>query len=262
MSFQATTHMVAHLLRELDGALRGVLEPMTDPEAWPEKNTDDRQRKMIDCLCDVLRVPEGDPLRDAWLEFAGPLHTRAHRHGLAAPRPVDVAYRDSWDRAEVVIYDVARRIEATFAATLPFIERLAEGDPNLAALRSRVPHSTVALDRFFDRAGIAWLEPLAKADYFADPPPLVAGDDGSISYPRWPQGRYLVRMALEAPEFVIGLAAGLETDNPEHKNPSSRPPAPLRPQSLRDLSQTPSAGSPQKLRPGGCPSRPETSSST
>src|SRR5206468_5789437 len=40
-------------------------------------------------------------------------------------------------------------------------------------------------------------------------------EDGSVAYARWPQARYLARIAPEAPEAVIAIGVGLDTDNPE-----------------------------------------------
>jgi hypothetical protein len=78
-----------------------------------------------------------------------------------------------------------------------------------------VPHSTVVLERFFEHASLDWFEPLREAGYFADPPPLVYGKDGSVGYSRWPAGRYLARVARDAPRAVIAIGLGLDTDNPE-----------------------------------------------
>jgi hypothetical protein len=211
----ATTHLVGHLMRELDSALSGVLRPMVPPDRWPEQGSEDAHRRKIDAICDALRVDADDAFRKAWREYATGLHRRAHRRGLAAPRPVDSDFRELWELGQAVILRLAQRIESNFTQTLSLIDRLASGTPDLSTLRHHVPHSTVALDRFFERAGLAWLEPLRSAGYFSDPPPLVYNEDGSVGYARWPQGRYLARVAAEAPGIVIGLGVGLETDNPE-----------------------------------------------
>ncbi len=50
---------------------------------------------------------------------------------------------------------------------------------------------------------------------FANAPELVYDEDGSVSYARWPQGRFLTRIAPEAPAAVIDIGLALETDNPE-----------------------------------------------
>jgi hypothetical protein len=212
---EATTHVVAHLLRELDGSLSGVLRPMVRSERWPERNSHDAHRRKIDAICDSLGLDADDEFRELWRDYARRLHPQAHRHGLAEPRPVDARFREFWEDGQTVILSIARRIEANLTATLPLIDRLATGAPELETLRSQVPHSTVALDRFFEQAGVAWLEPLRDAGYFDRPPPLVYNDDGSVGYVRWPQGRYLARIAADAPDAVIEIALGVDTDNPE-----------------------------------------------
>lgn len=211
----ATTHLVGHLMRELDSALSGVLRPMVPPDLWPERGSEDAHRRKIDAICDALRIDADDGFRKAWREYATGLHRRAHRRGLAAPRPVDSEFRELWELGQTVILRLAQRIESNFTQTLSLIDELASGPPDLSTLRHQVPHSTVALDRFFERSGLAWLEPLRGAGYFGDPPPLVYNEDGSVGYARWPQGRFLVRVAAEAPGTVIGLGVDLETDNPE-----------------------------------------------
>jgi hypothetical protein len=212
---QATTHVVAHLLRELDGSITGVLRPMVPPELWPERGAENAQRQKVDAICDALRVAADDAFRAGWHDYASRLHRLAHRHGLAAPRPVDADFRALWEDGQAVILRLARRIEANFTATLPLIDRLAAGAADLGVLRSQVPHSTVALDRFFERAGVDWLGPLREAGYFDHPPPLAYNDDGSVGYQRWPQGRYLARVAAEAPDTVVEIILATDTDNPE-----------------------------------------------
>ena len=214
-TLEATTHVVGHVLRELNGALVEVVRPMVSADHWPEQGEENAHRRKIELVLDALRVPEDDDLRENWYAFASGLHRRAHRHGLAAPRPVDAAFRALWEQGEAVIYALARRIEANFTETLPIIDAVAGGEPDMQAFRHRVPHSTVALDRFFETASAVWLEPLRAAGYFGAPPALEYDEDGSVSYSRWPQGRFLARVAADSPDAVVDLGVGLETDNPE-----------------------------------------------
>ncbi|MDQ3671472.1 MAG: hypothetical protein M3364_03405 [Actinomycetota bacterium] len=214
-TLESTSHVVGHVLRELNGALIEVVRPMVQADRWPEQGSENAHRRKIGLVCDALRVPEDGDLRENWYTFASGLHRRAHRHGLAEPRPVNAAFRGLWEQGQAVVYAVARRIEANFTQTLPIIEAVAAGDPEMQAFRHQVPHSTVALDRFFETASAAWLAPLRAAGYFAAPPALEHDEDGSVSHSRWPQGRFLARIAGDEPEAVIDLGVGLETDNPE-----------------------------------------------
>lgn len=214
-TLESTTHLVAHLLRELDATLIELLRPMVPADQWPDRSADNAHRRKIELVCDVLRVPANDDLRGNWHAFASGLHRRAHRHGLAAPRPNDAAFGELWQQGQAVIYEVARRIEASFTQTLPIIEAVATGKPDMHAFRHQVLQSTVPLDRFFETASPAWFAPLRAAGHFAAPPPLEYDENGSVTYARWPQGRFLARMASTEPEAVIELGVNLETDNPE-----------------------------------------------
>jgi hypothetical protein len=212
---ESQTHLVSHLLRELNSGLLGALKPMVAPEDWPEKGTDDRQAKMIGAICDALRVPADDPLRGSWKTFSRKPAELAHRRGLVAPRPVDREFEDYWELGETVFHAVTQRIEANYAENLPRIEQLATGPPDIRAYRDTMLHSTVALDRFYALAGVEWLGPLRDDGAFDNPPPLVANEEGMYVYPRWPPGRFLARVAADAPREVIEIGRGLETNNPE-----------------------------------------------
>jgi hypothetical protein len=75
---EATTHVVGHLLRELDLVLRAVLRPIVPVDRWPPRDTRDANRKQIDAICDALGVGADDPFRELWREYARPLHEWAH----------------------------------------------------------------------------------------------------------------------------------------------------------------------------------------
>jgi hypothetical protein len=212
---ESQTHLVSHLLRELNGGLLGALKPMVPAESWPERGVEDRQAKMIGAICDALRVPADDQLRRSWKAFSRKLAELAHRRGLVAPRPVDREFEEHWELGEAVLHAVTQRIEENYAENLPRIEQLARGEPDIEAYRDTMLHSTVALDRFYALAGVEWLEPLREEGAFDQPPPLVANEDGMYVYPRWPQGHFLVRAAAAAPREVVEIGRSLETDNPE-----------------------------------------------
>lgn len=212
---ESKTHLVSHLLRELNSGLVAALRPMVPTEDWPEDGVGGAQAKMIGLICDALRVPAEDNLRKSWRTFSGELARFAHRRGLVAPRPVSREFEEHWELGEAVLHAVTQRIEASYAENLPRIEQLASGEPDIQAYRDTMLHSTVALDRFYVLAGVEWLGPLRKDGAFDNPPPLVANEEGMYVYPRWPQGRFLARVVANAPREVIEIGQGLETNNPE-----------------------------------------------
>ena len=80
---EATTHVVGHLLRELDLVLRAVLRPIVSADLWPPRDTPDANRKQINAICDVLGIGADDPFRELWRDYARPLHEWASALGLS-----------------------------------------------------------------------------------------------------------------------------------------------------------------------------------
>ncbi|RMG26830.1 MAG: hypothetical protein D6724_00975 [Armatimonadetes bacterium] len=69
-------------------------------------------------------------------------------------------------------------------------------------------------DYFFSKLTSAdWIEPLDEAGLFSSPPPAIREGD-TISFPSWPESRYLARVASDAPEAVAAVMMKIpETDN-------------------------------------------------
>src|SRR5437762_6535433 len=59
-----------------------------------------------------------------------------------------------------------------------------------------------------------WLDPLAERKFFASPLSPVFHEEGTVSFPLWPQAQYLVRVAPFAPDKVIELIKSVpDTEN-------------------------------------------------
>ena len=60
---------------------------------------------------------------------------------------------------------------------------------------------------FFDSLKTAdWAQPLAKAGFFKHPPELVRDEEkNSITFPQWPESRYLARIAAKDPDTVCEI---------------------------------------------------------
>jgi len=58
-----------------------------------------------------------------------------------------------------------------------------------------------------------WIIPLKKKNIFAYPPTVISWDDGTTQFPHWPESKYLVKMAPNAPSEVAELYAEFNTDN-------------------------------------------------
>jgi hypothetical protein len=225
-SLASTTHLVGHLLRELESALREILRPMLPAEQAASlfsrceecgRVQGDHKRE-IDAIATALGFPPEDEVR--WLWKSLELHRLGHRGSQLRPRPVDDDFRARWENAQLLLLRLGRQFESSFTAALPLIVELAGKEQPTRSDTTRlqsVPHSVVALDAFFERAGPGWFPLLRRRGYLHDPPPLEVGDDDTVAYVRWPAGRYLARMAAE-PRMrrdVVEVALALETDNPQ-----------------------------------------------
>lgn len=239
LPFESTSHLVAHLLREIESSLRAALEPYKerDEDARAEaaaeetsEETGDKESKHkpdIRAVLKGLNIPDSDPVAGAWLRLAGRdgygLHSRAHRDNLSGPRPVDDDYRRFWDEMESVLDVVLERFESRYLDTHRVLDELlarrAPTKQDAKKLQLNVPNNPVAFGYFFNRLNdTAWLKPLRAKKLFDHPQPPVRDDErGVISYPVWPQSRYLIRMAAvdnqDVRQTVFDIAVSLETDN-------------------------------------------------
>lgn len=224
----ARTHLAAHAFREVESALREVLEPFEDGGTVP-KNADDGHKKSIRKVCRGLQVPETDPLLGEWLSLTGKdnpdaFHSRAHRHDLRLPRPSDGPFAHWFDRIITIFDVVLERAEASYSVVFRALEALlakpAPDRDDVDWIRRRVPSTPLTHGYFFDRLEqAAWLEPLAEAGLLILVPPLDRNEEeGTIGFPPWPAKPYLLRMAQagnrELQESVLKVLKTLpETDN-------------------------------------------------
>jgi hypothetical protein len=223
---QTRSHLLAHMAREIESALRELLWSLVPAhvrqklEAEKPKGQRDPNRKLvINAICTALGFDDSDPIRSLWIE-SGAWHGPAHRAALLAPRPIDAELIARWEQLGAVLKVILRAYEGSFIRALPMIDELAAADPvtkdDVSRLMSQVPNSVPALDRFFEQATPAWFPMLLKQGYFRSPAALRPTEDGMLTYVPWPPGRYLVRMVHETDltQDVIEVVRRLDTDNP------------------------------------------------
>lgn len=226
---ESATHFVAHSLREIESSLRDVLESIGEQKEAEEdkgkRSGDQNHAEEIRSILKALCIEEGDPVAQTWLRLPGSgnsygLHTRAHRSALGSPRKLDEHFRKFWDEFNAVLDIVLDRFESRYLESHRILDELLEKetptDSDLKTLLSRVPNNAVSFRYFFDNLNTPeWLQPLSKEGLFKDPPaPDRDMEAGTVSYPLWPQSRYLARMAdMESnlvKEAVFGIAIGVQ----------------------------------------------------
>lgn len=225
-SLATTSHLVSHSLREVESALRAVLETVSEREArLSGKDSGDGHENGIRGILRGLQIPESDPIAVAWLGLAGKgnsygLATRAHRYALGSSRPVDGDFLQFWNEMQGIFDVVLDKFETSYLAVYSFLDQLLEkavptqGD--IDKLRNNVSNNLVAHSYFFERLmSPDWLDLLQKNGFFSHPPAAeVDKEKGTIGYAAWPQSRYLIRMASKAPEKVLNIMLAVpSTDN-------------------------------------------------
>lgn len=224
-----TTHLVAHLLREIESAIRSVALPgdFELPEACPRcKNRPEVHRKQIQAVLAAYEFQETEAVSDVWLKLASQsgesLARFAHREALGPPRPVGDRFRGLWEEMESLLDVVLRKFERRFLDAMPLLDGLLAkptvGAEDAKTLRNKVPQNVVTLGYFFDKLqNPAWLPLLREESFFAHPPaPESDEENGTIAFPPWPQSRFLARMAKigGVQDTVIAIAIEIpETDN-------------------------------------------------
>jgi hypothetical protein len=217
--YASTSHLVSHLLREIDSALRDVLETGSD-QAVEGKNGHEQSIKVV---LKALEMPESDPVAQAWLRFAEnddyALNKRAHRSALSV-RPVDDEFMEMWNRMEIILDVALSKFQDRFLTWVQRIDTLGQKENPTRAdvifLRNHLPNNRAALGTFYDKlTSPAWLKPLTEEHQFANPPqPVHDAEKGAIGYSVWPQSRYLARMASQAPDEVVQIIESVpETQN-------------------------------------------------
>lgn len=223
-----TTHMVGHALREVDSAIRAVLEERAMTQVSPEEikkaNKDKNAGNLkISAICDDLQIPASQPLRAFWLDQNPDvpigLHRRAHRNGLDHPRPVDAGFRTFFLQMEALFDLILERFERRYRAVFDDLDLLlAEQHPTEAhaeRLAQKFPANETARRYFFSRASAAWLGALREKDFFRNPPqPIIEPDGQVLALNRWPESEYLVRVAVQDPAATTEAALDVPpTDN-------------------------------------------------
>jgi len=119
----ATTHLVAHLLREIESAIRDVLLP----RGHVAPKGKGKHRAEIEAILRAYGIDPSDPAAVAWLRLSDDAHDErlapfAHRDSLGAPRRLDDAFREFVTEVEAIFDVVLQRFEGRFLGSLPVID--------------------------------------------------------------------------------------------------------------------------------------------
>lgn len=97
LGLECLTHIVGHLCRETESALRDIVRPL-HPTLHDKKrdNKDGGHKREITAFLEILEIDAGSAEAAAWHSLAGKFHKLAHRDDLRAPRPLDDVFEETW----------------------------------------------------------------------------------------------------------------------------------------------------------------------
>jgi len=219
--FKATTHLVAHLMREIESAIRDVLGIMIDKNNNDNKRTNSQHKYEIRLILKELGIQETDSIGESWLGIANSennLATQAHRHNLLDPRPLNHSFEDLWEKFVTILDGVLEKFESRFLKIIVKIDQLILlQNPTIndvKKLNETIPKNVVTYQYFFSKLpSYNWIKPLKAHRMFQHPPNPIQHNGGYIN-PPWPESQYLARMAKLAAEIVLNTILEIpETDN-------------------------------------------------
>ncbi len=197
-------YILAHIGRELSlGAIWWLTQQGVAgvPLPAPESISDDEKHPLV--IAAALDLPVSHPLVKAWHATYRDLHASAHfRRGKPAPPAEQVA--QAFDSLTEMLFG---RIAPYFQTQDELDVLLAVDQPeprHVERLKRLLLRSTQRAYFFRRLAHSAWLRPLLEAKLFAAPPDASVDAAGTrYSWTGWPEGDYLVRMAVQEPELVF-----------------------------------------------------------
>jgi AIG2 family protein len=225
--FKSTTHLVSHLIREIESSLRDVLEPLrldTEPIA---KNSEDKHKAEIKAILKALGIPETEPVAELWLSFAGKsnergLHAWAHRDSLEAARPFDERFVKVWEDVQAVLDSILDKFEARYLESHrvldEFVRKESPTTDDAKWIKTHVPNTQTVMWDFFGRLQHpAWIAVLEEEGFFKHPYPPAPDEHGNLAHTHWPHSKFLSRMAQSNEEgireSILTIFMGIETEN-------------------------------------------------
>jgi hypothetical protein len=217
--YRSASHIVAHLLREVESQVLEVLVTLPGIPAnlrGKQKAANAHRTKATAILSKLglSEVADGRAWLDHLEEGSGWVRS-AHRHDLGAPRPRDREFLARVDAFVVILDVLLSRAEAEYAATIRSIEKHLLASPpteaDLAEVKPFLGTGVTALAHVFEKVDGTWLSALDGARAFSEPTDIRIYPDGSYSFPPWPPGEYLARIAGTSPDEVCAIIEKLPT---------------------------------------------------
>ena len=208
----STSHLMGHLIRELESALCAVVGTIAAKPVKNEKNNSDHKPK-VRAILGALEIPEDDLVSQAWVDSCGTLPIEAHRDNLEPPRPVHDDREKLWAQYQEIFHAVLERFEKRYSAIFPFLDELMKvekpKEEDVQGLLTKVPNNRFTRRYFFEGLNNpAWIAPLTKKDFFRKATRALDSDGQDHTHLL-----YLERMAALVPEDVVRIFENMGSPN-------------------------------------------------
>lgn len=219
---ESRAHLIAHCLREIESSVRDVMLPLNFKPTPKSKET---QKEQIQAILALYSIDPDEEVAKLWIRIANKqeeiaLHHLAHRNSLDRPRELGSTFDELWVGMQALLDVLLNRMEANYLGFIGILDELLAkttiGKKDVVTLKGKVPNSPVTYNYFFEKLDNPnWLTPLKENGFFKTPPPPMEHPDGGTSYPFWPQGLYLKKMAAipEKQSEVLEICLDVETEN-------------------------------------------------
>lgn len=199
-----TTHLVAHLLREVNGSLVDVIAPLGDSSLAKDSEAGETTR--FRAALKFLRLQEDDELAKKWhglLKGVNCFSRYAHRCDLSGPRLRTDAF-DQWFTGVMKVLEIVLdRYRARFLRITDYIDTIVEMDQPPKDIRRRIPASELTYSYLFGRLkNPRWLPDLKEKDFFSLSSSNVSSAAPVAVHQYWPQAQYLKKIAATGDRTV------------------------------------------------------------
>lgn len=227
-AFGSATHLIAHLLRELESALHDILKSITEQklefEKCPtcgKKITKIGHKDKIRIVGNKLNLPE--EIIKAWLSIADRekgLQRFAHRPGLESVRLIDDEFEELWSKMETIFYVVLDNLETHYSEILAKLDELSQKiEPTKEDAKffsSNIPNNYNTYTHFFKNLNNPkWLLFLKEEGVFSNPPePEYDPERRTTRHLPWPAATYLEKIAPTESKLVKDILSEVkDVDN-------------------------------------------------
>ena len=213
--FPGTLRFVAHAVREIWNGLREHLgAPVFRND---EQDAGTKRARAMFAKRDGAPLEAGhDPLVLAAEQCAKTVRwfvEEAHAPRKAVVPPSNAQIVDYFRLFEAALHSLL----GAFYEGLDDVEQVlanANKEPFASPMADRVKYAIACITKFEqyrhffkNLANPAWVAPLFQAGFFRKPPPPQSHEENKVSFPMWPESRYLARMAPHVPGDVIEIIA-------------------------------------------------------